>query len=199
MKKNFVFGRFEDFHRLGHGRRIDPVLGIHEELARGFDRGARSFHFLHETLVHQRLAHVLADRRRIAGPAEIAGEWFLADHVLARGHRLDDHLRVQRRRRADIDDVDRRVGEQGEIVAMRLRDAVFLREVHDMVAARHHCRHLRIDAIDALERIHVQFGDKARADQADAYFRHCNSLRSVIARDIIGPDLAACCRMSSQG
>jgi len=44
---------------------------------------------------------------------------------------------MQRRRRADIDNVDRRIGQQRTIVAIGLRDLVLLRERLDLIAARY--------------------------------------------------------------
>ena len=67
--------------------------------------------------------------------AEIACERLFADHMLACPHAGKDHLGVQRRRGADIDDLDVLVGEQLAIVAMRLRNAETLCEVDHPVAA----------------------------------------------------------------
>ena len=96
----------QDLHGLGHRRRVDPVFGIHEEPAGLVDRRAGIFHFLQHALVHQRLRHMLADRRFVAVPPEIAGERLFADDVLAGLHRIDDHRGVQIGRRADVDDIE---------------------------------------------------------------------------------------------
>ena len=48
----------------------------------------------------------------VGGFAKIAGKRLLADDVLAGVDGRDDHLGVQGRRRANIDDVDLRVGEK---------------------------------------------------------------------------------------
>ncbi len=89
---------------------------------------------------------------------------------------------MQSRRRADIDDIDGRIGEQDAIVAMRRADAMLLRERLNVVAARHDGRDLGVDAIDALIGVHMQLGDEAAADQADFYFRHSNALPPALPR-----------------
>jgi hypothetical protein len=72
--------------------------------------GARIVHFRHDPFKHQRFRHMYADRLAVAGLAEIAGKRLFADNVLAGPNGRDDHLGVQSRWRANIDDVDRRVG-----------------------------------------------------------------------------------------
>ena len=57
-------------------------------------------------------------------------------------------------------------------IAIGRADLVLLGELEDMVAARGNRRHLRVDAIDALIGVHVQFGDEAASDQAYSHFRH---------------------------
>jgi hypothetical protein len=49
-----------------------------------------------------------------------------------------------------------------------------------MVPARSNGAHLRIEAIDPLIRIHVQFGDKAASDKTHSYFCHDALLRKRI-------------------
>jgi hypothetical protein len=49
---------------------------------------------------------------------------------------------------------------------------MLLREMLDMIAARHQGSDLGIDAMDALIGVHVQFRDEAAADQANSYFAH---------------------------
>ena len=44
-EQDLVFGGLEDLHGLGHRRRVDPVLGIHEEPAGLLDRRAGRFPF----------------------------------------------------------------------------------------------------------------------------------------------------------
>src|SRR3984885_2287984 len=88
-----------------------------------------------------------------------------------------DHLRVQRGRGADIDNVDSWIGKQLAIIAIGLRDPMFLCECVDMVAARHHSRDLGIDAVSALVGVHVKLGDEAAADEANSYFCHCTTRR----------------------
>jgi hypothetical protein len=90
-------------------------------------------------------------------------------------HRIDDHLRMQRRRRADIDDVDRRIGQQRPIVAIGLRDLMFLGERLDLIAARDGRHDLGADAVDALIGVHMQFGDKARTDKSDPDLGHARA------------------------
>jgi hypothetical protein len=162
-EQHFILRGFQDFDRLGHRRRIDPILGVHEQFAARLHRGGGLVHLLHHALVHRRLRHVLADRRFIAVLPEIAGKRLLADHVLPGLHRLDDHRGMQIGWRADVDDVEVLVGDQFLEAAIGLADAVLLREFSNVIAARRHRGHLRIDAIDALVRIHVQLGDEAAA------------------------------------
>jgi hypothetical protein len=120
---------------------------------------------------------MLADGLLVAGLAEITGKRLLADDVLSGLHRRDDHFGVEGGRSANIDDVDLRIGKEQPVVAMGLRDAMFPGELLDMIAARHNGRDLDIDPIDPLVGIHVQLGEEAAADQANAYFRHRNAPR----------------------
>ena len=92
-EQDLVLGGLEKLDRLGHRRRVDPVFRIHEELSGRLDRRAGARHFFQHALVHQRLGHVLADRRLVAFPPEIAGKRLFADDMLAGPHRLDDHRR----------------------------------------------------------------------------------------------------------
>jgi hypothetical protein len=174
-EQDLVAGGVEDFDGLGQRRRINPVFGIHEQLAAVLDGCAQLRHLGHDVLVHRLLAHMLADWRRIAGTAEIAGERLLADHVLSGPHRIDDHLRMQRRRRADIDDVDRRIGEQRAIVTVGARDLMLLGERLDLIAARDRGHDLGVDAINALIGIHMQFGDEACTDESDPDLGHAGA------------------------
>src|SRR5229473_3388362 len=171
-EEDLVLGGLQDLDRLRHRRGINPILRVHEKPAAGFDRGAGRVHFLQHAPVHHRLRHMLADRRLVAGPAEIPGEGLLADDVLAPLERRDDHRRVRGRRRADVDDVDIRVGEERAEIAMAVADAVLAREVNDAIAARRHRGHLDLDAVDPLVGVHVQLRGKAAADQAHPDFRH---------------------------
>ena len=111
-EQHLVARRAQDLRRLGHGRRIDPVLGVAEQFAARADGGAGGVHLRQHALAHHQLRHLRADRLSVTRLAEIAGERLLADHVLARAHTADDHLRVHRGRGADIDDVDVRVVQQ---------------------------------------------------------------------------------------
>ena len=134
-EQDLVFRRPHDLRRLGHGRGIDPIFGVHEEPSARADRLAGFVHLLHHPFVHDRLGHMPADRRAVVRPAEIPGERLLTDHVLARAHARDDHFGVQRGRRADVDDVDAPVGQKFAIVAKCLGNAEPLGEVQDVVAA----------------------------------------------------------------
>ncbi|MHC2802307.1 hypothetical protein ACVMII_002053 [Bradyrhizobium diazoefficiens] len=165
-EQDLVLGRLDDLGGLGHGRRVDPVLGVHEELPGALDRGARPVHLFDHALIHQRLRHVLADRLRVALAAEIAGERLFADHVLAGLHAGDDHLRMKVRRRADVDDIELAVRDQLGEAPINTRDIVMLGERDDLVAARSHRRDLDVHAIDAPERIHVQLRHEAAADES---------------------------------
>ncbi len=128
-EQDLVLCRAQHLRGLGDRRRVDPVLRIHEELAGRFDRGAGRLHLRADALIHQRFRDVLADRRLIAVAAEIAGERLFADHMLAGAHRRHDHRRVQIGRRADVDDVDRGVGDQLIEAAVARRDFVLAREI----------------------------------------------------------------------
>jgi len=110
---------------------------------------------------------MFADRLTIARPAEIAAKRLFADDMLAGLHGADDHLGMQGRWRADIDDVDGTIGEQLPIIAIGLRDAVLYGERRDVIAARDRRGDLGVDAVDALVGIHMQLGDEAAADEAD--------------------------------
>ena len=175
-EQDLVPGGFQDLHGLGHRRRVDPVLGIHEEFAGAVDRRPRRFHFLDHALVHPRLGHVLADRRLVAVASEITAERLFADHVLAGLHRLDDHRGVQIGRRADVDDVDLAVGDQLAKAAIRRRDLVPAGKLDDVVAPRRDGLDFDIDAVDAPVGIHVQLRHEAAAGQTDPDFRHCECL-----------------------
>ena len=74
---------------------------------------------------------------------------------------------MQGRRRADIDDIDRLVGDEGAIIAMGRGDAMALGEIDDMIAARANGGYLDIHPIDPPISLHMQLGDEAAADQAD--------------------------------
>jgi hypothetical protein len=174
-EQDLVAGRVEDFDGLRQRRRIDPVFGIHEELAAVLDRRAQVLQLGHDVLIHRRFGHLRADWRRVARTAEIAGERLLTDHMLSGAHCVDDHLRMQRRRRADIDNIDGRIGQQRTIVAIGLSDLVLLRERLDLIAARYGGHHLGADAVDAFVGVHVQFGDKARADESDPDLGHARA------------------------
>jgi hypothetical protein len=178
-EEDLVMRGLEDFDGFRQRRCVHPILGIHEELAAFVDGRAELFHLGHDALEHQRFAHLLADRRRVVRTAEIAGKRLFADDVLSRAHGVDDHLRVQIRRRANIDHVDCRIGEKRTIVAMRLRDFVLLGESLDLIAPRHDRRDLGGDAIDALIGIHMQFGDEAAADETDSDLGHRRAARFV--------------------
>ena len=178
-KEDLVPRGLEDFGRFRQRRRVHPILGIHEELAAFVDGRAELFHLGHDALEHHRFAHLFADRRRVVRTAEIAGKRLLADDVFPRPHGVDDHLRVQIRRRANIDHVDCRIGEKRTIVAMRLRDFVLLGEYLDLIAPRHDRGDLSVDAIDALIGMHMQFGDEAAADETDPYLGHRSTARLV--------------------
>jgi hypothetical protein len=60
---------------------------------------------------------------------------------------------------------------------MRLGDAEPAREPGDMIAARDHRAHLDIDAEHAAQGVHVQLGDEAAADKADADLLHDETFR----------------------
>ena len=151
------------------------------------DRRAGRFHFLQHALIHQRLRHMLADRRLVAVAPEIAGERLFADHVLAGLHRIDDHRRVQIGRRADVDDIDIGVGDQVAKAAIRRRDLVAAGKLDDMIASRRDGPDLDIHAVDTPVGMHVQLGHKAAAGQTDPDFRHfsarpCGASRLRTAR-----------------
>ena len=74
---------------------------------------------------------------------------------------------MQGRRRADIDDIDRLVGDEGAIIAMGRGDAMALGEIDDVIAARANGGYLDIHPIDPPIGLHMQLGDEAAADQAD--------------------------------
>ena len=171
-EQDLVFGGFQDLRGLGHRRRVDPVLRIHEELAGLADRRADTLHFLQHALVHQRLRHMLADRRLVAVSPEIAGERLFADDVLAGLHRLDDHRAVQVGRRADVDDIDFAVGDQVAEAAVRGRNPVPAGKIDDVFAPGRDGPDFDIHAVDAPVGIHVQLGNEAAAGQADPDFRH---------------------------
>src|SRR5262249_45990819 len=82
-----------------------------------------------------------------------------ADDVFSRLHGLDDHRGMQRGWRADIDDVDLRVGEQALEIAIGSGDLVLLGEIEHVVAARGNRGHLRIEPIDPPIGVHVQLRD----------------------------------------
>ena len=171
-EQDLVLGGVEHLDDLRHRRRIDPVLGIHEQPAARLDGGAGLVHLFHDALIHQRFRHVLADRLLVAAAPEIAGEGLLADHVFSRSDSLHDHRRVQIGRGADVDDVDVRVGDQVAKSPVGRRDAMFLGKIDDVVAARRNGFHLRREPVDALVGVHVQLGDKPAPDQAHSYFCH---------------------------
>jgi len=116
---------------------------------------------------------VLADRSLVVAAPEVSGERLLADDVFSRLHGLDDHRRMQRGWRADIDDVDLLVGQQTLEIAMRSADPMLLGKIEHMVAARGNRRHLRVEPIDPLIGVHVQLGNKPASDKAYSDFRHC--------------------------
>src|SRR5262249_55833290 len=107
-----------------------------------------------------------------AAASEISGERLLADDVLSRLHGLEDHRRMQRGGRADIDDVDLLVGQQTLEIAMRCADLMFLGKIEHMVAARGNRRHLRVEPIDPPISVHMQLGNKPASDKAYSDFRH---------------------------
>jgi hypothetical protein len=184
-EQDLVLCRFEYLHGLGHRRRVDPVLGIHEEFAGAVDRGAGRFHFLEHALIHPRLRHLPADRRRVAVAAEIAAERLFADHVLAGLHRLDDHRGVQLGWRANVDDIDLAVGDQIAKAAIRRRDFVSAGKLHDVVAARRDGPDLNIHAVDAPVAMHVQLRHKAAAGQTDPDFCHRTCLPLVAGNKLL--------------
>ena len=174
-EQDFVFRGLEDLHGLGHRRRVDPVLRIHEEPAGLVDRRAGRGHFFQHPLVHQCLGHMLADRQLVAFAPEVARERLFADHMLAGLHRLDDHRRVQIGRRADVDDIDIGVGDQVAKAAIRRRDLVAAGKLDDMIASCRNGPDFNIHAVDTPVGMHVQLGHEAAASQADPDFRHCAS------------------------
>src|SRR5271169_691841 len=91
-EQDLVFGGVEDFDGFRYCGCVDPILGIHEELAAGIDRRPGLFHLRHNALIHHRFRYMLANRLLIARLTEIASEWFLADDVLSSAHGVDDHL-----------------------------------------------------------------------------------------------------------
>src|SRR4029077_9330943 len=101
-EQELVLRAIEYFDRFRHRRRVNPIFGIHEKPAAGFDSPTSLFHFLQDAFVHERLWHVSTDRRLVAGATEIAGEWLFANNVLSGADRIDDHGRMQCRWRADV-------------------------------------------------------------------------------------------------
>ncbi len=166
-EQDLVFGRLEDLGGLGHRRRVDPVLGIHEKFAGILDRGPGGVHLLEDALIHQRLRHMLADRLLVTVTAEIAGKGLFADDVLSGLHARDDHLGMEIGRRADVDHVKVAIPDHLRKAAIDTRDVVAGGKGDDMVAARGDRHHLDIDAIDAPKRIHMQLRLEAAADESD--------------------------------
>ena len=165
-EEDFLARFTDDFCRLRHSRRIDPIFGIEKELAAGADRRSRALHLLHNALEHERFRHMPADWCWVTSPAEISGERLFADHVLTCLHAGDHHLSVERRRGTEIDHVDRWIAKQVSPLAARLRNAELASEIGDMITAGNDARDLDIDAIDAPIGVHVQFGDEPAADEA---------------------------------
>ena len=61
-EENPVFCLAQDFGTLGDGRRIDPVLGIHEQSAAGRHSSFRFGHLLHDAFIHQGFRQFSPDR-----------------------------------------------------------------------------------------------------------------------------------------
>src|SRR6266436_8666137 len=138
----------------------------------GFDGGTGLLHLLHDALVHARFRYMLAHGNLIVAAPEISGERLLADDVLSGLDGPDNHCRVQRWWCADVDDVDLLVGQQRGEIAIDSADLMLLREIEDMVAARGNRCHLRVEPIDPLIGVHVQFGDETASDKPYPHFRH---------------------------
>ncbi len=179
-EQDFVFRRLQYLRGLGHRRRVDPVLRIHEEFAARPDRGRGLVHLLADALIHQRFRNMLADRGLVAFAAEISGERLFADDVLAALHGLDDHRSMQVGRRADVDDIDLVVTDNLAVAPISFGDVVAASEIDDMVAARRHGRDLDIDAVNAFVGIHVQLRNEAAAHKSDLDFRHRQVPRGLV-------------------
>src|SRR5437764_14851115 len=102
-EQELVLRAIEYFDGFRYRRRVDPIFGIHENLAAGFDSDTSLFHFFQNAFVHERLWHVSADRSFVARVTEIAGERLLANDMLSGAHGIDDHGSMQCWRRADVD------------------------------------------------------------------------------------------------
>ena len=174
-EQDLVLGGLQYLDGFRHRRRVDPIFRVHEKPAAGLDGGAGLVHLLHHALVHERFRHVLADRSLVVAAPEVSGERLLADDVFSCLHGLDDHRRMQRGGRADIDDVDLPVGQQTLEIAMRCADLMLLGKIEHMVAARGNRRHLRVKPIDPPIGVHVQLGNKPTSDKANSDFRHRRS------------------------
>ncbi len=171
-EQDLVAGRPQDFRDLADRRRVHPILSIQKQLPACPNGSAGLLHFLHHALIHLRLRHMRADWRLVVRTAEIAGEWLFADHVLAGPHAAHNHVRMQRRRRADVDHVDFGVGQQRAPVALCVRNAEAAGKLRHAVAERAYDAHLHVEAEHAAIGVHVQRGDETAADQAHSYSLH---------------------------
>src|SRR5690348_4146298 len=90
-EEDLVLSGTQNLGSFRHGGRVNPVLGIHEELPAGGNGRTDFLHLRKDALVHQRLRNSATNWRVIAGPAEVAAERLLADDVLPRPHGVDDH------------------------------------------------------------------------------------------------------------
>jgi hypothetical protein len=77
---------------------------------------------------------------------EITGKRLFAYDMFASLNGIDDHRRMQCRRRADIDDINLAIVEKVSEISIRFADIMLLGEVEDMIAARGHGRHLGVKA-----------------------------------------------------
>src|SRR5215469_11102603 len=83
---------------------------------------------------------------------------------------IHDHRCMQCRRRADIDDIDFAIVDQIAEIAISLSNFVLLGKIKDVIAACGNRNHLRINSVDALVSVHMQFGDEATSDKTDHHF-----------------------------
>ena len=114
----------------------------------------------------------MPDRRFVLRPSEIPGEGFFANDVFARPDGIHDHRCMQCRWRADIDDIDFAIVDQIAEIAISFSNFVLLGKINDVIAACGNCNHLRINSVDALVSVHMQFSDKATSDKTDRYPWH---------------------------
>src|SRR5580658_8206489 len=116
LRAQFQYGAFRGRNQPPHlvnRRGIDPVFRVAKFHAIFLHGGADGFGVLARPFAHFRAWHVQANRFRVARLAKIARERLFHDDMLARVRGADGKFMVQRRRYADVDDVNVRAREQG--------------------------------------------------------------------------------------